>query len=207
MIELPVHDRQGNVLEKILFDESCLGNSLHPTLLHQAIVMYEANRHLGTVQTKNHRMMIGSRRKPYRQKGTGRARMGFRRRVGSKGGAVAHGPKPRDFHQTLPKKARRLAVKSAILGKLRDGEVVVVDQLVQTVPKTREVAQTLSKLHCDQGCLVVVKQYDENLWKSIRNIPSTDLSPLRELNVYTILRRKHLLFTKDALTAIPEELK
>ncbi len=207
MLEIPVHDRQGNVLETVKFDESCLGKFINMDLLHSAIVMFEANQRQGTHSVKNRRSISGTGRKPFRQKGTGRARQGSRRRVGSRTGAVAHGPQPRDYRKVMPKRARKQAIRSALLGKFRDGEVIVVDVLTQAAPKTKEMAATLKNLKIEEGCLVVTKGHDEELWKSVRNIPLTDLAALRELNAYTILHRKHLLMTREVLDAIGEEMK
>jgi len=207
MVELPVVDRQGKVLETIQFDESCLGKFVNMRLLHDAIVMYEANQRVGCASTKGIRETVGTTRKPYRQKGTGRARMGTRRRVGSRGGAVAHGPKPRDYAKGMPKRARREATRSALLGKFRDGEVVVVNDLDMESPRTKEIVATLKNLKVDRGCLVITQERSEVLWKSLRNIPKTGLLPLADLNAYDVLLRKNILITKAALQAIPKELK
>ncbi len=205
-MELPVHDRQGNVVETLDFDTSCLGKFVNMRLLHQAVVMYQANQRRGTASTKGQRDVVGTTRKPHRQKGTGLARMGSRRRVGSRGGAIAHGPKPRSYAQHMSKRARRAATRSALLGKFRDGEVVVVDELAMPQPKTKEMAEALRNLKVDGGCLVVVDARSEPLWKSLRNIPRTDLSLLTELNACGVLLRKNILITKAALEAIPKEL-
>lgn len=207
MIELPVYDRQGQVVETLNFDESCLGKFVNMQLLHRAVVMFEANQRSGTHSTKNRRSITGTGAKPFRQKGTGRARQGSRRRVGSSGGAIAHGPQPRDYSKEMPKKERRLALKSALLGKFRDGEVKVVSELKQETPRTREVAGTLKALEVEKGCLIVSKERDENLWLSVRNISYTDLAPLSGLNAYNVLKRKQLVITKEALEAISEEMK
>lgn len=207
MLELQVHDRQGNVLETIQFDESCLGKFINRRLLHQAVVMYEANRRQGNASTKPKRALSTSTRKPHAQKGTGRARQGHRRRVGSRGGATCHGPVPRDFSAAMPKKARRQATNSALLGKFRGGEVTIVSELHQDEPKTKDMAETLKNLKLGRSCLVVTDRHDPNLWKSVRNLPDTDLTLLRELNAYTILRRKHLLMTRAALAAIQPKAK
>ncbi len=207
MIELPVHNRQGQVVDKLSFDETCLGEFINRQLLHQALVMYEANRRQGTASTKNQRAVAGSTRKPYRQKGTGRARMGLRMRVGSRGGATCFGPHPRSFRQDMPRAAKRAATRSALLGKFRDQEVVVVDELRQSAPKTKEVFASLKALNVDCGCLVVVKEADANLWKSLRNIPATELVVLKDLNALAVLKRKRVLFTKEALQAVAAEVK
>jgi large subunit ribosomal protein L4 len=205
MIELPVYDRQGSVVETLNFDETVLGTFINYPLLHEAIVQYEANQRAGTAKTKDKREVTGCRTKPYRQKGTGRARMGHKRRVGSRGGAVAHGPRPRDFSKQMNKKARRAALRSALLGKLRDKEVLVLADLVQAAPKTSDVAKTLKAIKADGGCLVVPEAHNENVWKSLRNLPYAEVLPVGELNAYRVLRGKHLVITRAALEALQSE--
>ncbi len=202
MIELTVYDRQGKELEKVQFDETCLGTFINMELLHKAVVMYEANQRQGTHSVKNCRLITGSTKKPFKQKGTGRARMGFVRRAGSRGGAIAHGPRPRDYRMDMPRKARQAAVRSALLGKFRDGEVVVVNELTQAQPKTKEMAATLKNLKIGGSCLVVVNETSDALVKSVRNIAETGIMPLAGINAYEILRPKQLLMTKDALDAL-----
>lgn len=208
MTEIPVYDRQGSVVETLTFDESCLGSTIHWKLLHDAVVMYEANQRQGTHSTKSRCEVMGSTKKPWRQKGTGRARSGMKRSPLWRGGGIIHGPKPRDYRISMPKKARRLALLSALLGKLRDGEIKVLANLDQTAPKTKDVAATLNRLGVHaSGCLVVTREHNENVFKSTRNIGDCDILPLKDLNAYAVLKRKFLVMTKDALTAIPEEVK
>jgi large subunit ribosomal protein L4 len=207
MIEIPVYDKQGNVQDKVQFDETCLGKFVNMKLLHAAIVTFQANQRLGTVNTRGVREVVGRTTKPYRQKGTGRARMGTPRRVGSRGGATCHGPKPRDYSLSMPKKARRAALKSALLGKFRDGEIIVINELKAEQPKTKEMATTLKNLKINGGCLVVTKDRDENTYKSFRNLPKTDFSNFGDLHAYGVLLRKHVLITKDVLDAISQEMK
>jgi len=202
MIELTVYDRQGKELEKVQFDDSCLGKFINMELLHRAVVMYEANQRTGTHSVMNARRVTGSTRKPFKQKGTGRARQGFVRRVGSRGGAIAHGPRPRDYRQDMPRKARQAALRSALLGKFRDGEVVIVNELTQAQPKTKDVAATLKNLKIAGSCLVVVNEANDALVKSVRNIAETGIMSLRGVNAYEVLRPKQLLMTKDVLSAL-----
>ena len=206
-MKLSVLDKQGQAVEEIDFDETCLGKFVNLKLLHAAVVMYEANQRQGTVKTKNIREVAGKSAKPYKQKGTGRARMGRVRRFGSRGGATAFGPRPRDFAMDMPRKAKRLALKSALLGKFRDNEVVVLKDYEVSTPKTKDAASTLKNIKVGSGCLMVVSKYDENLLKSFRNIPKTDLSVVSDLNAYSVLRRKQVVFTKAALEALVEEVK
>lgn len=206
-MKLSVFDKQGQAVGEVDFDETLLGKFVNFKLLHAAVLMYEANLRQGTVKTKNIREVQGKSAKPYKQKGTGRARMGRVRRFGSRGGATAFGPRPRDFAMDMPRKARRLALKSALLGKFRDNEVVVLSDFDVTAPKTKEVAVTLKNLKISSSSLVIIPKYDESILKSCRNLPQTDLSVLSDLNAYSVLRRKQLVFTKAALEALAEEVK
>lgn len=206
-MKLPVYDKLGQSVGEIDFDESCLGKFVNYKLLHAAVTLYEANLRQGTVKTKNVREVAGKSAKPFKQKGTGRARMGKVRRFGSRGGATAFGPRPRDFSKDMPRQAKRLALQSALLGKFRDQEVVVLQDFAMSAPKTKDMATTLKNIKVASSCLMVVSQYDENLLKSCRNIPQTDLSVLSDLNAYSVLRRKQLVFTKAALEALVQEVK
>lgn len=205
-MKLSVFDKQGQAAGEMEFDETCLGKFVNYPLLHAAIMMYEANLRQGTVKTKNIREVTGKSAKPYKQKGTGRARMGRVRRFGSRTGGTAFGPRPRDYSLTMPKQARRLALKSALLGKFRDNEVIVLSDLSMSAPKTKEVATTLKNLKVSGG-MVVIPEYDENILKSCRNIPYADLAVVTDLNAYSVLRRKQLVFTKAAIEALAEEMK
>ena len=207
MIEVLVRDREGKEVDKLSFDEACLGGSVNYELMHRAIVMYEANQRLGTAAVKPLRAIIGHSKKPFAQKGTGRARQGSVRRVGSRKGAVAHGPNPHDCSLSMPKAERRAALKSALLGKFLDGEVLVVSDLKVSQPKTKPVVSTLNALNAaKKSCLVVSNAHDQMLYKSVRNIKNTSLLPVSDLNCYVVLRHKNLLFTRAALeTFLGEE--
>ncbi len=206
-MKLPVYDKQGQSVEEIDFDESLLGKFVNYKLLHAAVVMYEANLRQGTVKTKNIREVAGKSAKPFKQKGTGRARMGRVRRFGSRGGATAFGPRPRDYSLDMPRTARRLALKSALLGKFRDNEILVLKDIDAAAPKTKNVADTLKAVKAFDSCLIVVPEYNENILKSCRNLAGIDLSVLSDLNAYSVLRRKQVIFTKAALEALAEEVK
>lgn len=207
MLELPVYDRQGKTVEKISFDESCLGSFVNYELMHQAVVMFEANQRLGTHYTKNRRAVICRKGKPFRQKGTGNARMGYNGRVGSRGGAVAHGPKPRDYRKDMPVKARKAALRSALLGKLRDGEVMVMSGMVPESPRTKEIASAMKCLKIEKSCLFVTLEKSDVMVKSVRNIQEANVMPLSDLHTYAVLKPQKIVMSKDALLAIPEELK
>lgn len=199
MIEVPVLDIGGKPQGTIAVDEAKLGGKVHARLLRDYVVMYEANQRVGTAATKTRAEREGSGRKPYRQKGTGLARAGSIRSPIWRGGGRVHGPKPRDYSYQMPRQAKRLALRSAVLAKLRDGEVAVVDKLELPQPKTKLMAATLKNLGIAGSCLIVLPKHDETIWKSARNLPSIHVSTLADLNAYIVLRPKKVLFTKEAL--------
>lgn len=201
MIELSVYNRSGQEVEKFSVDEKVLGGAVRYALLKQAIVMYHANQRVGTVKTKGRSEVAGSDKKLFRQKGTGNARVGNRRTGKRVGGGMTFAKVPRDFRQMMPRKQRRLARDSAVLAKLRKNQVVVVDGLGFDKPRTKEFAGVLKSLKIDRSCLVAVKEYDQNLYKSVRNVQKVDVLPVADLNAGDICTHQRMLFTKDALVA------
>jgi large subunit ribosomal protein L4 len=201
MIELSVYNRSGQEVEKFSVDEKVLGGAVRYALLKQAIVMYHANQRQGTVKTKGRSEGAGSDKKLFRQKGTGNARVGNRRTGKRVGGGMTFAKVPRDFRQAMPRKQRRLARDSAVLAKLRKNQVVVVEGLGFDKPKTKEFAGVLKSLKIDRSCLVAVKEYDQNLYKSVRNVQKVDVLPVADLNAGDICTHQRMLFTKDALVA------
>jgi len=202
MIELPVHDRTGAVVGNVTVDEADFGGQVRREVLRQAILMYEAARRVGTASTKTRGQVKYSHRKPWRQKGTGRARAGFRGSPIWRGGGVVFGPHPRDYRFKMPKKAVWRATASAYLAKLQDGEVVVIDRLEAQEPKTREMAATLKNLGIERTCLVAIERHDANVWKSARNIPGISVKPVAEINAHDLVRHRQLLITRPALEAL-----
>ncbi len=202
MIELSVYNREGKELEKMQIEESVLGTWVRPALLKQAVVMYHANKRQGTAATKSRGMVAGSTRKIYRQKGTGRARMGANRTVVRTGGGVAFAKQARDFSKRMPKKQRRLARNSAVLAKLKSENAVIIDELNFENPKTKEFAAILKNLNIDRSCLTVLDDYDVNVYKSVRNIPKMKVLEIDQLNAGDICNKQKLLFTKKALEAL-----
>ena len=201
MIELSVYNRSGQEVEKLSVDESVLGGAVRYALLKQAVVMYHANKRVGTAATKSRGMIAGSDKKLYRQKGTGNARMGNRRTPVRVGGGVTFAKTARDFGKKMPRKQRRLARDSALLAKLRKEQVVVVDELPFEKPRTKDFVSVLKNLKIDRSCLVAVKEYDENVYKSARNVEKVVVLPVADLNAGDICLRQRVLFTKDALVA------
>jgi large subunit ribosomal protein L4 len=208
MIDVAVYNRQGEEVESLKVDENIFGGVIRHALIKQAVVMYQANKRTGTAATKNKSLVEGSTRKLYKQKGTGNARMGQVRTPSRVGGGVTFAKSLRDFSREMPKKQRRLACDSAILAKLQSGCVVVVDELNFTSPKTKTFAEVLKNLKIERSCLVAVKQCDENLYKSVRNVPKIGLMQVAELNAGDICNRQKMLFTKEAfLTLLNREVE
>lgn len=204
MIELAVLSREGKKVETLTVDESVLGRRVRFPLLKQAIVMYHANRRVGTAATKNKSLVEGSTRKLYRQKGTGNARAGQVRTHKRVGGGVAFAKVARDFRQEMPKKQRRLARDSAVLVKLLDHKVVVVSDLALNQPKTKDFVKILGNLGISRSCLVAIKDLDTNIYKSARNILAVAVLPVTDLNAGQICGHDTLLFTKEALVSFLE---
>lgn len=202
MITVAVHNKEGREVESLEVAEADLGGSVRADLLKQAIVMYHANKRLGTAATKSRGMVAGSTRKIYRQKGTGNARAGTVRTVVRRGGGVAFAKTQRDFGKDMPKKQRQLATKSAILAKLLNKCVVIIDQFDFTQPKTKDFVQVLGNLKIDRSCLVAIPGQNESLYKSIRNIPKVNVMLVDDLNAGDICRKQKMLFTKDAFLKI-----
>src|SRR5271156_2391847 len=154
MIDVPVFDQSGQKVESLSLDEAKLGGAVRVNLLKQALVIYHANQRQGTVQTLARGEVEGSTRKIFRQKGTGNARMGTIRQPVRKGGGHAKQKRPKDWRQGLPRKARRLATRSAILSKIQSKDIRVVDGLALEQPKTKIVAELFKALGVDRSCLL-----------------------------------------------------
>ncbi|MFH1616538.1 MAG: 50S ribosomal protein L4 [Planctomycetota bacterium] len=198
MIALSVLDRDGNKVDSVQVDEAVFGGTVRYPLLKQAIVMYQANKRVGTAATRSRGMVAGSTRKLYRQKGTGNARMGTRRTVIRRGGGVAFAKQARDFSQRMPKKQRRLARDSAILAKLLSERVVLVEDLKFERARTKEFVTTLNNLKINRSCLVAVEERERNLYLSARNVPKVEVMNVCDLNAGDICGRQWMLFTKEA---------
>ena len=200
MISAPIRDMSGKEVGTYEFDPAELAPGVNKQLLHDAVVMYESNRRVGTVATKSRGMVVGNKKKMYRQKGTGRARAGNRRTPIRRGGGHTFAKVPKDWSYRMPKKAVRLATRMALLSKFQDGEAVVVDQLDVAEPKTRTIATMLKALGVDrQSCLLTIAGANQNVWRSARNIANLQVSPCAELNAYDLLHQKQLVITRDAI--------
>jgi len=202
-MEIPVYSKEGEKVDNLQLDDKKFGGPIRNKLLRDAVTMYEANKRQGTACTKTRGEVAGGGRKPWVQKHTGRARAGSIRSPLWKGGGVSFGPRPRDYSYAIPKKARKLALYTALSAKVRDNELVVIDNLNFDIPKTKQMVGILKALNIDNSsCLIVIPKANENVWKSARNIPSVKIMTSTELNAYEILRPKKVLLTKEALSSI-----
>jgi len=202
MVNLSVYNKAGEEVDVLKVDESVFGGSVRYSLLKQAIVMYHANKRVGTAATKSRGMVSGSGVKLFRQKGTGNARVGNRRTGKRVGGGVTFAKVARDFSKRMPKKQRRIARDSAILAKLLSENVVVIDELTFEAPRTKDFVELLGNLKIERSCLVTVNDYDNNLYKSARNVQRVDVMPVSLLNAGDICNHSKMLFTKEAFLSL-----
>ena len=186
-------------------DEQIFGVKARPHLLHQAVVMQLRNRRAGTAATKSKGFVRGGGKKPWRQKGTGRARAGSIRSPIWVGGGTIFGPHPRDYSFRMPRKARRGALVAALSLKNQQGKLIVLDKLELEEAKTKLMARALADLNV-QSALIVVSQPDERIERSARNLPKIKVLRVEGLNVYDLLRYDHLILMEGALKLLQERL-
>jgi len=207
MLAIPVYNETGEKVGDESLDPALLGgDELNAALLKQAIVMYHANKRLGTVAQKTRSEVEGSTRKLYRQKGTGRARMGNARQPVRRGGGNAFPRKPRDFSQAMPKKMKRLARNQAVLAKIRSEQALILDGMTFDAPKTKRMAAALAAVKAVRGCVLAHAGEEPTLYLGSRNIPRAELLDVRELNAGVNQARRHLIFTRKAFDAFRTQL-
>ncbi len=192
-----------NVGEMDLKDE-VFGVKINQYAVHEVVKNYLANQRQGTQSAKTRSEVRGGGRKPYRQKGTGRARQGSIVAPNHVGGGIVFAPKPRDYRYTLPKKLRRVAMKSALTSKVAEKEIIVLDDLKMEAPKTKEMVKVLSNIKADKKALIVMGQKDENIIKSAANIPGVTTTLVTTMNVYEIIHHNSFILTQDAVHKIEE---
>lgn len=206
MIEIPVLNADGQQVGSEKLDPAAFGGHVRHVLLKQAVVAYQANRRLGTAATRSRGMVQGSSRKLYKQKGTGRSRAGNLRTPLRKGGGRTFAKVPRDFSKKLPKKMRRLARNSAILAKALSGTTRIVNGLSFDAPDTSKLASLLKATKTDRGALLAVAAEDQNLLKSVRNIPNVRMKQVSDVNAYDVLLARNLVFTPEAFEVLTTRL-
>ena len=203
MTTLPIYSQSGVEVGTYEIDPAALAPTINQQLLHDVVVMYQANARQGTKRTRTRSEVAGSTKKMYRQKGTGRARAGSRRSGVRRGGGHIFALRPRDFSYRLPRKAVRAATRMAIASKIQSGDLVVVDELSFAEPKTKQMDSVLKALKLSgASTLVTTATYDLNVLKSAQNIALVTVSPVSDLNALSVLAPRRMLVTKAALDSI-----
>jgi len=203
MATINILDRTGKQVGTYDIEPTDLAPRINKQLLHDAVVMYQANQRQGTFRTKSRAEVAGTTKKMYRQKGTGNARAGSRRSPVRRGGGHTFAKRPRDFSFRLPRKALQLATRMALASQLKDGGVVLIDDLKFDAPKTREMATLIKALGLTgNSLLVTTADLNVNVYKSARNIDRVEISPVSGLNALNVLMPKRILMTKAAIEAV-----
>lgn len=206
MPKVALYNQNGTQVGDVELSETVFGIEPNNSVLHDAVVMQQASLRQGTHDVKGRSEVRGGGRKPWRQKGTGRARQGSIRSPQWVGGGVVFGPTPRSYSYKLPKKVRRLAIKSALSSKVVADEIVVLEGLNFETPKTKEMVSVLSNLSAERKALVVTADYDQNVALSANNIPGVKFVAAEGINVLDVLHHDKLVITKDAVQKIEEVL-
>ncbi len=207
MTQCNVLNIQGKKIESIQLDEKLFDGKVNEPCVYQAVVMYQANMRLGSASVKDRAQVSGGGAKPWRQKGTGRARHGSTRSPIWRHGGVTFGPIPKDFSYTLPKKIKHKALISVLNDKFNNEEIIVLDEVKLSKAKTKELASIITKLKIKNKCLLVNDVFDKELFLAGRNIDRLKLKVADELNAYDVLASKIVLITKKALDSLVKRLK
>ncbi|TAN40005.1 MAG: 50S ribosomal protein L4 [Nitrospirae bacterium] len=208
MPELDIKDKSNKSVGKVVLAEEVFGITAKDGVIHNAVVNYLANQRQGNAATKTKGLVSGGGKKPWKQKHTGRARSGSSRSPLWRGGGTVFGPQPRDYSYELPKKARRLALRAVLSGKLSDGEVVVIDDLSLDKPRTKDIVSILASLDLTgKSTLIVMPEYSKTVILSARNIPGVTVRRVTDLNSYEVAVHSRLLITRQAAEALSEASK
>lgn len=204
MAEVKVLNMAGTDAGTIELNEKVFGIEPNQNAVHAVVKNYLANRRQGTQSAKTRGDVRGGGRKPFRQKGTGRHRQGSTTDPSQIGGGVVFAPKPRSYRYTLPKKLRRLAMLSALSSKVKENEIIVLDQLTMSEPKTKEMIKVLGNVNAGRKALIVMAEKDENVIRSAANIPGVRTALVSTMNVYEIINHTNFIVTKEAVEKIEE---
>ena len=204
MSSLAVLDMAGKKVSDIELSDSVFGIEPNMSAMHLMVVSYLANQRQGTQSTRTRSEVSGGGKKPWRQKGTGRARQGSTRAPQWYHGGISHGPKPREYGISVNKKVKRLAMKSALSSKVAADEMLVIDSLKLDAIKTKEMVKVFAAINTGKKVLVVLPENDEVIYKSVRNIEGAKVSTVNTLNVYDILNSDSFIVVKDAVAKIEE---
>lgn len=204
MPKVNVYNMLGEQVGEIELSDQIFGIEVNQHVVYEVVKNQLANKRQGTQSAKTRAEVRGGGRKPWRQKGTGRARAGSASSPVWVGGGVAFAPKPRDYSYKVPKKVRRLAMKSALTSKVQNNEIIVIDEINFDAPKTKEMVNLLNKLNADKKALIVTADKNENLVRSANNIATVQTTVVNNLNVYDILKYNSFIITKDAVRKVEE---
>lgn len=204
MLEVPVVDKDNTMVGSVELNDKIFGQPVNTALLHEAVVMQLNNSRQGTHCTKTKGLVSGGGKKPWKQKGTGRARAGSIRSPIWVGGGTIFGPLPRDYSYRIPKKKIRLALYSALSSKLKDNALVVVDSLDGKSGKTKEAVSILKGLNVLDSTLIVCDDKDNTLYRGVRNLPNITIMDIRQLNVYDLLRYRNLVVSREDIKRLME---
>jgi len=204
MPKAAVYNVSGEQVSEMELKDSVFGVEINEHAMHQVVKNQLANKRQGTKSTLTRAEVRGGGRKPWRQKGTGRARHGTIRSPLWVGGGVTFAPKSRDYSYTLPKKLRRVAMKSALSSKVASEQIKILEELKLDAPKTKEMANILKSLEAGKKALIVITDNDEAIVRSAKNIPGVQTISVNTLNVYDILKYDHFIITKDAVERVEE---
>ena len=205
-MKVQVLDQSGKPVEEMSVPEEVFNYPVKSHLVYETVVNYLANQRQGTASTKTRAEVSGGGRKPWRQKGTGRARAGSNRSPLWRHGGTTFGPKPRDYSYELPRKAKKNALKSALAAKLADNLLLVVNEISISQPKTKEAVAWLKNMKIDSALIIDSKE-NNNLFLAVRNIPKIKAVEGEKLNTYDVLRYKWLGFSQQAFSSLVERLK
>ncbi|WP_059048884.1 50S ribosomal protein L4 [Paenibacillus senegalimassiliensis] len=206
MPKVALFNISGSQVGEVELNDAVFGIEPNTHVLHEAVVMQRASLRFGTHKVKGRSEVRGGGRKPWKQKGTGRARQGSIRSPQWVGGGTVFGPTPRSYSYKLPKKVRRLAIKSALSSKVIDQDIIVLDALTLNGPKTKEFAAILNNLKVERKALIVAPSYDDNVALSARNIPGVKFVAADGINVLDVLTHDKLIITKEAVQKVEEVL-
>lgn len=206
MPQAEVFSPKGEKVGEIGLSEALFGREPNKSLIRAAVLAHLNAARVGTAKAKTRSEVRGGGRKPWRQKGLGRARAGTITSPIFRHGGVAFGPHPRDYSWKLPKKVKRLALKSALSAKAQEGQVIVLTDLKMAAPKTKDLFAFLQKMGVEKSVLIVTGDHDPNVVLSARNIPGVKVLVARELSTYDAVAKKHILITEDAVRKLEEVL-
>jgi large subunit ribosomal protein L4 len=206
MAEAVLYATNGSELGKVELSDEVFGKAPGEGAVHQVVVAQQANLRQGSAATKERSHVAGSTRKRWRQKGTGRARVGSGKSPHWRGGGVAFGPHPRDFTQRINKKMRREALRSVIVDKLQSDRLIVLNELSLEEPKTKDLTTILRRLSIEESCLIVTETADKNAYLSARNIPGVKQTHVDSLAALDVISHRKLVMTKSALESLEKKL-